>query len=502
MFVFFQRGGAVSGQDRPRRRHRAGGSCSGCGCATPSSRCFPSTTSCSGPIRSCTSGRGSRPSRWVRRHRPSPTSPAPPRPAPPTFDGAPGPVPAGTAQCLRAYAPRRRPGPGADSALAGLWGLSGAIRRMAPPPDTDRSIALTVADRRVVAHDQDVIALTLAASGDAAALASRRAHRHPPAQRAGAAVLAVRRSRRTRPLPHRRSADSDGGGGSLEMHDLAIGATRHDPRPAQRVPAHGARIRIARPPVPLHRRRHRHHADPADAGAWRSGRGVDWSMVYAGRSRDSLPFVDEVGRVRRPHRGPHRRRQRSADGRRTARRLPRRHRGLRVRSCADADRACAPRSPGRDDVELHFERFAAPPVVDGTRVHGRCGVDRRDGPGRCGGDPACGAEPGRACTRRTPVSRASAAPAAPGCSTGAVDHRDTLLTDPERDDGTDADLRLPGRRRLASDARSVAGVCTIRPCRWPMVRRSLATPSCGCSAPAAWVRSTWPSIRGCPARTR
>ena len=24
--------------------------------------------------------------------------------------------------------------------------------------------------------------------------------------------------------------------------------------------------------------------------------GVDWSMVYAGRSRDSLPFLDEVGR--------------------------------------------------------------------------------------------------------------------------------------------------------------------------------------------------------------
>ena len=49
----------------------------------------------------------------------------------------------------------------ADAALAGLWGLSGAIRRMASPPETDRTIALTVADRQVVAHDQDVIALTL-----------------------------------------------------------------------------------------------------------------------------------------------------------------------------------------------------------------------------------------------------------------------------------------------------------------------------------------------------
>jgi hypothetical protein len=49
----------------------------------------------------------------------------------------------------------------ADAALAGLWGVSGAVRRMASPPETDRTIALTVADRQVVAHDQDVIALTL-----------------------------------------------------------------------------------------------------------------------------------------------------------------------------------------------------------------------------------------------------------------------------------------------------------------------------------------------------
>jgi len=35
--------------------------------------------------------------------------------------------------------------------------------------------------------------------------------------------------------------------------------------------------------------------------------------------------------------------------------------------------------------------------------------------------------------RRTPADRASAAPAAPGCSTAA--HRDTLLTEPERANG-------------------------------------------------------------------
>ena len=46
-------------------------------------------------------------------------------------------------------------------ALTGLWALSGAIRRMSAPPENDRTIALMVADRRVVAHDQDVMALTL-----------------------------------------------------------------------------------------------------------------------------------------------------------------------------------------------------------------------------------------------------------------------------------------------------------------------------------------------------
>ena len=47
--------------------------------------------------------------------------------------------------------------------------------------------------------------------------------------------------------------------------------------------------------------------------------GVDWSMVYAGRSLDSLPFIDEVSRLRRSHRDPHRRRQRRADRGGTAR---------------------------------------------------------------------------------------------------------------------------------------------------------------------------------------
>jgi ferredoxin-NADP reductase len=182
----------------------------------------------------------------------------------------------------------------ADAALAGLWGLSGAIRRMASPPEADRTIALTVADRHVVAHDQDVIALTLVGE-------------HLPRWHPGAHIdihlpsglvrqyslcgdpaipdsyrIAVRR------IP-------DGGGGSIEMHDLTVGAsiTTHGPRNAfpLTVPGYGSPARRFRfiaggigitPILPMLR--------------LAQSRGVAWSMVYAGRSRDSLPFVDEVSR--------------------------------------------------------------------------------------------------------------------------------------------------------------------------------------------------------------
>jgi hypothetical protein len=84
----------------------------------------------------------------------------------------------------------------ADVAVAGLFGLSGAIRNVAPLPSVARDFPLVVTDRRVVAHDQDVIALTFAAphGGPLPRWHPRSTHRRPPAQRQGAAVLAVRRS--------------------------------------------------------------------------------------------------------------------------------------------------------------------------------------------------------------------------------------------------------------------------------------------------------------------
>ena len=322
-------------------------------------------------------------------------------------------------------------------ALTGLWALSGAIRRMSAPPETDRTIALTVADRRVVAHDQDVIALTL--------VGVRLPHWHPGAHidihlpsglvrqyslcgdpgSPDTYRIAVRR------IP-------DGGGGSIEMHDLRVGATvtTYGPRNAfpLTVPGYGSPARRFRfiaggigitpilPMLPLAQRL-----------------GVDWSMVYAGRSRDSLPFVDEVSRFAAGNSADDRIAIRTDDvsGLPTAAELlgdcPD---GTAVYACGPAPMLTAIRSAlvGRDNVELHFERFAAPPVVDGnefsvsvssTGETVRVDADEKllSALGRVGVHASYSCQQGFCGTCRTRVLD------------GTVDHRDTLLTDPERDNG-------------------------------------------------------------------
>ncbi len=88
----------------------------------------------------------------------------------------------------------------------------------------------------------------------------------------------------------------EGGGGSVEVHDrLAEGTVvhTHGPRNAfpLTVPGRGSPARRFRfiaggigitPILPMLGLAHR--------------LGVDWSMIYAGRTRDSLPFLDEVQR--------------------------------------------------------------------------------------------------------------------------------------------------------------------------------------------------------------
>jgi ferredoxin len=92
---------------------------------------------------------------------------------------------------------------------------------------------------------------------------------------------------------------------------------------------------------------------------------------------------------------------------------------------------------GRDNVELHFERFAAPPVINGTEFWvsvASTGETVRVGAAetllsalnRAGVHASYSCQQGFCGTCRTTVL---------GVVGGAVDHRDTLLTDPERDSG-------------------------------------------------------------------
>jgi ferredoxin-NADP reductase len=322
----------------------------------------------------------------------------------------------------------------ADAALTGLWAISGAIRRMSPPPEPERTIALTIADRQVVAHDQDVIALHLRRS-DGGGLPRWHPGAHidvhlpsglvrqyslcgdPDSQ--NAYHIAVRR------IP-------DGGGGSLEMHDLRVGATvtTHGPRNAfpLTVPGYGSPAQRFRfiaggigitPILPML--------------GLASRLGVDWTMVYAGRSLSSLPFVDDVtgfgDRVQI--------RTDDVSGLPTASELlgdcPD---GTAVYACGPAPMLTGIRSAlaGRDNVELHFERFAAPPVIDGreftvsvasTGQTVAVGADETllSALGPAGVHAPYSCQQGFCGTCRTRVL------------SGTVDHRDTLLTTPERENG-------------------------------------------------------------------
>ncbi|MDF3339870.1 PDR/VanB family oxidoreductase [Mycolicibacterium septicum] len=323
----------------------------------------------------------------------------------------------------------------AEVSIATMWGVNRLLRRPSPPPELDRTIALTVTDREVVAHDQDVIALTLAAADGGTLppwypgahidlhLDSGRIRQYSLCGDPAAADryrIAVRR------IP-------DGGGGSLEVHDsLRVGSrvSTHGPRNAfaLTVPGYGSptqRFRFIAGGIGI---------TPILPMLGLAARlGVDWSMVYAGRNRDSLPFLDELARF-----GDRIQiRTDDVDGLPTAEDLlgdcPD---GTTVYACGPAPMLTGIRTAltGRDDVELHFERFAAPPVVDGaefsvtiasTGASVTVGADETllAALGRAGVNAPYSCQQGFCGTCRIRVTD------------GTVQHRDTLLTDPERDAG-------------------------------------------------------------------
>jgi ferredoxin-NADP reductase len=323
----------------------------------------------------------------------------------------------------------------ADVAIRGLLGMSGAIRNMAPLPGVDRGIALVVADRRVVAHDQEVIALSLTApDGGALPRWHPGAHIdvHLPSGRVrqyslcGAPDVTDTYRIAVRRIP-------SGGGGSIEVHDdLAVGTsiTTSGPRNAfpLAVPGYGSptqRFRFIAGGIGIT------PILPMLAQAQRLG--VEWSMVYTGRNLDSLPFLDELARfgdriVIRTD---------DVDGLPSAADLlgdcPD---GTTVYACGPAPLLTALRTRlvDRDEVELHFERFAAPPVVDGhefsvslasTGATVRVGADETmlTALNRAGVHAPYSCQQGFCGTCRTRVV------------SGVAEHRDTLLTGPERDSG-------------------------------------------------------------------
>lgn len=156
-------------------------------------------------------------------------------------------------------------------------------------PGPDSAMTLVVTDRRIVARDRNVVALTFGAvdGTDLPAwqpgchldfhLPSGRRRQYSlcgdPADRAHYTV-AVR-------------AVPDGGGGSLEMHALEPESTVTVRGPRNGFPfvGHGSALFVAggigiTPVIAMVRRARI--------------LGMDWQLVYSGRSRATMPFLDEI----------------------------------------------------------------------------------------------------------------------------------------------------------------------------------------------------------------
>lgn len=317
----------------------------------------------------------------------------------------------------------------ADAAITGLWAVTG-LRRPTAPPARDRIQHLRILGREVVAHDQNVVALTLTSADDTALapwhpgahldirLPSGRVRQYSlcgEPERRDVYRIAVRR------IP-------DGGGGSIEIHDaLPIGSVvaTGGPRNAfpLAVPGYGSPTRRLRfiaggigitPILPMLNMAQR--------------LGVPWTMIYVGRSIASLPFVTEVERFGS---GVEIRTD-DTSGLPTADELIGECRtGTAIYACGPAGMLTSIRRRliGVDDVELHFERFAAPPVMDGhpftvsvgpTQIEVAADDTLLAALGRAGVQAPYSCQQGFCGTCRTRVL------------SGQVEHRDTLLTGPER----------------------------------------------------------------------
>ncbi|WP_307810881.1 PDR/VanB family oxidoreductase [Tomitella cavernea] len=337
-----------------------------------------------------------------------------------------------------------------DTAIgAYIWASGSAPRVSRTGLKDDGTLELVVARRRVVAHDRNVVELTLTAADDAPL----------PEWHPGAHIDVHLPSGRRRQYSLCGDPDDrgcyriavrlipDGDGGSLEVHTTLTEdapVTVSGPRNAFTFVAPGRgskaeRLRLIAggigitPILPM--------ARMADA------LGIDWSMVHTGRSRDALPFAAEVAAL-----GPRARvRTDDADG------LP---------DAADLLGPCATGASGDDrssgipevttavyccgpppmvagildalrtrtDVEFHCERFAAPAVADGAPFSvelARSGRTIEVPADRTVLSAVLDELPDTAYSCRQGYCRTCKVTALSGC----VDHRDSVLTAAERERG-------------------------------------------------------------------
>nr|WP_085995919.1 PDR/VanB family oxidoreductase [Nocardia transvalensis] len=299
----------------------------------------------------------------------------------------------------------------------------------------DRRLALTVVHRRVEARDTDVISLLLAAP-DGRELPPWRPGAHldlelPSGKLRQYSLCGDPADRHSYRVAVRRIPD--GGGGSLEVHEtLTTGSpiTVRGPRNAFPfvLPGHGsaaARVHFVAggigitPILPMVRMAHR--------------LGVDWTMVYAGRSRDTIPFLDEIEsfgtrvtvRTDDEHGLPT-----AADL------LPRVGPDTSVYCCGPVAMTATVAAAVRalPAVELHSERFSAPPVVDGKPFAvelARTGEVVEVPADRSALEEVLKVRPDTAYSCRQGFCRTCKV----RTLSGTVDHRDTVLTPDERADG-------------------------------------------------------------------
>ncbi len=330
-----------------------------------------------------------------------------------------------------------------------FWGSLEPLRETA---ENNGIQVLEIVGREVVANDDNVIALTFAAP-DRSVLPEWHAGAHldlllPSGRMREYSLCGDPGDRTTYRIAVRRIPD--GGGGSVEVHDdLSVGDTISIKGPRNAfplaMPGYGSpvgRLRFVAAGIGIT------PILPMVAIADRFG--LDWSMIYTGRTLDSIPFRDELARY----------------GDRVQIRTDDDHGlptmaelvgnigddGLAVYCCGPTPMLEALRVHlvGRADVELHYERFSPPPIENGTEFEIRLAST--------GESQTVAADESvlTALRRLRPNTPYSCQQGFCGTcklrvSDGEVDHRDGSLMEPEREAG----YFLPCVSRCDSDSLTI-----------------------------------------------